>query len=155
MKSENPYEILGISKNASEEDIKKAYRDLAKKYHPDVNQDSNAEDIFKIINEAYATLNRTERFQSNDSKIDDFFNNFDLGKANRIYMNSLKNELKKNEWKRWTYILIYHLNEEKTNKDIWISMHSPFYVLANVVFNFTAGITIGALTTYYLIKNLF
>ncbi len=51
------YKILGVSKNASEKDIKSAYRKLARKYHPDVNQDNKgAEERFKEINEAYEVL---------------------------------------------------------------------------------------------------
>ncbi len=51
------YEILGISKTASEEEIKSAYKKLAKKYHPDLNPgDENAANMFKEINEAYETL---------------------------------------------------------------------------------------------------
>ncbi len=51
------YEILGIGKNASQEDIKKAYRKLARKYHPDLNPgDKSAEQKFKEINEAYEVL---------------------------------------------------------------------------------------------------
>ena len=51
------YEVLGISKGASEEEIKKAYKKLARKYHPDVNPgDKDAEEKFKEINEANAVL---------------------------------------------------------------------------------------------------
>ncbi len=50
----NYYRILGVPENASVEDIKKAYRKLAKKYHPDVSRDSG--DYFKLVTEAYQTL---------------------------------------------------------------------------------------------------
>lgn len=51
------YEVLGVDKNADDAEIKRAFRELARKYHPDVNQgDSQAEDRFKEANEAYAVL---------------------------------------------------------------------------------------------------
>ena len=51
------YSVLGVSKNASAEEIKKAYRNLAFKYHPDRNPNNkDAEDKFKQINNAYAVL---------------------------------------------------------------------------------------------------
>ena len=49
----NYYKILGINDGASDEEVKKAFRDLAKKFHPDVNKDPGAENKFKEINEAY------------------------------------------------------------------------------------------------------
>lgn len=58
------YEILGISKSASEADIKKAYRSLAKKYHPDVNKADDAASKFKEVQEAYEVLSdSTKRSQ--------------------------------------------------------------------------------------------
>ncbi len=50
------YEVLGIGRNASDEEIKNAFRNLARKYHPDVSKEENAEEKFKEINEAYAIL---------------------------------------------------------------------------------------------------
>ena len=50
------YEILGLESTASTDDVKKAYRNLAKKYHPDVNKSASSEEIFKLISEAYEIL---------------------------------------------------------------------------------------------------
>ena len=50
------YEILGLDKNASSDDIKRSYRKLAKKYHPDIIKAPDAEEKFKEINEAYEVL---------------------------------------------------------------------------------------------------
>lgn len=54
--AEDYYDILGVSKNASKEEIKKAYKKLAKKYHPDLNKETGSADTFKKINEAASVL---------------------------------------------------------------------------------------------------
>lgn len=55
------YEILNIPKNASEKEIKKAYRTLTKKYHPDICKEEGAEEKFKDINEAYSVLSDSQK----------------------------------------------------------------------------------------------
>ena len=54
------YEILGVSRDADKEDIKQAFRRLARKYHPDVNKETGAEEQFKEINRAYEILSDPE-----------------------------------------------------------------------------------------------
>lgn len=59
------YKILGVNKNATSSEIKKAYRELAKKYHPDKNKGNiEAEEKFKEIQEAYDTLGDEKREKS-------------------------------------------------------------------------------------------
>ena len=54
------YEVLGVSRGADQDEVKRAYRRLARKYHPDVNKDPGAEDKFKEINRAYEVLSEPE-----------------------------------------------------------------------------------------------
>ncbi len=55
------YDVLGVDKNASKSEIKKAYRNLAKKYHPDVSDEDNAQEKFKEISEAYDVLSDEDK----------------------------------------------------------------------------------------------
>ncbi|MEW6116412.1 MAG: molecular chaperone DnaJ [Nitrospirota bacterium] len=62
------YKILGVGKDASQDDIKKAFRKLARKYHPDLNPgDKTAEEKFKEVNEAYAVLSDPEKRKQYDT----------------------------------------------------------------------------------------
>ena len=60
------YDVLGVQRDASEEDIRRAYRKLARQYHPDVNNASDAEARFKEVNEAYEVLSDAEKRQLYD-----------------------------------------------------------------------------------------
>lgn len=66
MEKRDYYEVLGISKGADEKEIKKAYRKLAKKYHPDVNKEEDAEAKFKEVQEAYEVLSNSSKRSAYD-----------------------------------------------------------------------------------------
>lgn len=70
------YEILGVSKDASEADIKKAYRKLSKKYHPDINKEPGADEKFKEIAEAYEILGDAQKRAAYDQYGPDGANGF-------------------------------------------------------------------------------
>ncbi len=67
VKFQDYYEILGVPRTASEEEISKAYRKLARKYHPDVSKEKGAEEKFKQLAEAYAVLKDPEKRKKYDS----------------------------------------------------------------------------------------
>jgi curved DNA-binding protein len=67
MKYKDYYKILGVERNAGEDDIKKAYRKLARKYHPDVSKEANAKEKFQEVSEAYETLRDKEKRAAYDS----------------------------------------------------------------------------------------
>jgi curved DNA-binding protein len=66
VKYQDYYQILGVPRDAEKSDIKKAYRKLARRYHPDVNSEADAEEKFKEINEAYEVLKDPDKRQAYD-----------------------------------------------------------------------------------------
>ena len=66
------YEVMGVARDASQDDIKKAYRRLARKYHPDVSKEEDAEAQFKAVGEAYAVLKDPEKRAAYDQLGKDF-----------------------------------------------------------------------------------
>lgn len=114
MNGKNYYEILGVSELANSEEIKKAYRKLALRYHPDRNSgNKDAEEKFKDINEAYAVLSDADKRQQYDIlgadfmqrfSQEDIFKNFDFSMFEEFgFGNNLKKSSKGRD-------VIYELN---------------------------------------------
>lgn len=79
------YKTLEINEGASEVEIKKAYRKLARQYHPDVNKDAGAEDKFKEINSAYEILSDKEKKRQYDQMGDNMFGGQDFSDFSRSH----------------------------------------------------------------------
>jgi len=77
MEYKDYYEILGVSRDVSKEDLKKAYRKLARKYHPDVSKEADAEAKFKELGEAYEVLKDPEK----RAQYDQFGSNYQNGQS--------------------------------------------------------------------------
>jgi molecular chaperone DnaJ len=79
MSAASYYEILGVARNASEKEIKEAYRSLARRYHPDICKEEGAEDKFKQINEAFQVLSNPQKRAQYDRFGHDTFTNTSRG----------------------------------------------------------------------------
>src|ERR671937_1067708 len=94
------YEVLGVQKNASKEEVKNAYRKLALQYHPDRNKAAGSEDKFKEISEAYAVLSDDEKrkrydtyghvgseevFRGSEANFDEIFRDMGFGSFRDIF----------------------------------------------------------------------
>jgi len=92
MEYKDYYKILGVERNADQETIKKAFRRLARQYHPDTNKgDKKAEEKFKEINEAYEVLSDPEKRQLYDQ----------MGSSYRAYQQS-GGDPRNYDWNQWT-----------------------------------------------------
>ncbi|OPA77921.1 DnaJ family protein [Campylobacter pinnipediorum subsp. pinnipediorum] len=92
--SESLYETLGVSKSASSDEIKKAYRRLARKYHPDINKELGAEEKFKEINAAYEILSDDKKRSQYDRYGDSMFggqnfHDFASGYSNSVNLDEI------------------------------------------------------------------
>ena len=99
----NYYDLLGISKNASNEEIKKAYRDQAKKWHPDLNKDPKAPEMAKKVNEAKEILLDEEKRKEYDIYLENYKN----GMYDKIEKNTYNNNYEEKTYTKWEYFKLY------------------------------------------------
>lgn len=134
------YKILGIARTASINDIKQAYRNMAKLYHPDVNAATKANDFFAIINDAYETLCDEKKRQVYDIKLN--------------YIEALKKEAERKKQyygssvKNNTYTSNFHYDFESVNKAIYKEKtDEEYYKQSPILYNlfFVCGMFLGFL----------
>ena len=99
----NYYDLLGINKNASNEEIKKAYRDQAKKWHPDLNKDPKAPEMAKKVNEAKEILLDEEKRKEYDIYLENYKN----GMYDKIEKNTYNNNYEEKTYTKWEYFKLY------------------------------------------------
>ena len=119
----NYYQILGISVKATQEEIKKAYKNQAKKYHPDINHDVDATEMMQRINEAYETLSDLAKRKEYDkiivnAKVDEVYNSYTTPREDSE--DDLDEWLKKYlNWRR-RLSQLYNLYAKKTERLIFL-----------------------------------
>lgn len=130
------YELLGIKNDASVEEIKKAYRDMVKKYHPDINKSSDASKIIISLNEAKETLLDEDKRKEYDELLNEikYSKQYTTSKENNTYKEKTK-EYKENYSEsyvtRWQFLMTYF----KFGKDkVIFKIIKTFLVILNYLF---------------------
>lgn len=107
----NYYELLGVEKTATQEEIKKAYRTQAKKWHPDVNKDEKAPEISKKLNEAKNILLDEEKRKEYDNYLKELSNqtykNLKPKEQTNTYNKNTYNDYKEETYTKWQYFKLY------------------------------------------------
>jgi DnaJ-class molecular chaperone len=137
MNTEEAYKELGLSSNATPEDIKKSYRSLAKQWHPDLNRSPGAEDKFKRINQAYeivckkttpSTSNIYDGVNWQDFTSNQFFKDFlkkySFGMDKDTFRNEYMGEFSKSD-RTHTWGKEPPIRERKTRTKITIELEDP------------------------------
>ena len=103
----NYYDLLGINKNATSDEIKSAYRNLAKKWHPDLNKDPKAPEMARKINEAKDILLDEEKRKEYDLYLDNYKNGiYDNLDKKQNYQN-YNNNYEEKTYTKWQYFIFY------------------------------------------------
>ncbi len=146
------YKILDIPRNASVDDIKRAYRNKAKEVHPDVNNSPKANEVFAVVNEAYETLLDNNKRYLHDMKL----NYADTAKANaerkkQYYGSSVKNNT-------YTNPTNFHYDWNSFNKTAYKEKDDDYYFRQSpYIYNllFISGMFLGFLISFVSIFGTF
>ena len=140
------YELLGIKKDATKEEIKKAYRDMVKRYHPDVNKSDEASKIIISLNEAKETLLDDDKRSEYDKLLNDINHSKTYSNDSTSY-SAKKEEYKENYSEsyvtRWQFLMTY-LNFGKDNLGI------KFLKTIIVIINYLVFFIIKAFTLIFI-----
>lgn len=149
------YELLGISKNASNEAIKTAYRSMVKKYHPDINKTEEAEAIIRSLNEAKDTLLNEEKRKEYDKTLDEIKYSKQFSSNKESTYKAKKEKYKENYadayLTRWQFF-IYYLKQSQ-NKIIFKFLKSLLVGINFSIFLIIKGIIFGVLFVVYLFSD--
>ena len=119
---ENYYKILGVNENVTNEDLKKAYKKLAKKYHPDANIGNvEVEEMFKKISTAYKVLSDETSRAKYDRELKGNFNNFNNNKINITKNTTSKSSVNEDIFNKFNGFNLFEQAfgmNNKTNKNI-------------------------------------
>ena len=107
----NYYDLLGISKTATIDEIRKAYREQAKKWHPDLNKDQKAPEMAKKINEAKEILLDDNKRRDYDEYLENYkngmYDKFDKRNYNDKQNTSNKQDYQEKTYTKWEYFSLY------------------------------------------------
>ena len=149
------YELLGVKKNATKEEIKKAYRDMVKRYHPDVNKSDEASKIIISLNEAKETLLDDDKRSEYDKLLNDINHSKTYSNDSTSY-SAKKEEYKENYSEsyvtRWQFLMTY-LNFGKDK--LGIKFLKTFIVIINyLVFFIIKAFTLIFIFLLEVFENL-
>ena len=149
------YELLGVKKNATKEEIKKAYRDMVKRYHPDVNKSDEASKIIISLNEAKETLLDDDKRLEYDKLLNDINHSKTYSNDSTSY-SAKKEEYKENYSEsyvtRWQFLMTY-LNYGKDK--LGIKFLKTFIVIINyLVFFIIKAFTLIFIFLLEVFENL-
>lgn len=115
MALKNFYKILGISQSATQDEVKRAFRNLAKKYHPDNNTDSSANEMMQQITEAYEVLSDITKRKSYDEK---FKTQLDTVNGDSVYSSYTETKEKSEEdFEDWIAEYLKRERKKRSNND--------------------------------------